>query len=83
MSAPDSPLVRGMLAAIRFLGLDDELTGFNMATDGRFFAAAGYPTIILGPGDPGLAHVPDESIGVDEVIDATKAYALAALALIG
>jgi succinyl-diaminopimelate desuccinylase len=53
-----------------------------MASDGRFFAAAGYPTIIYGPGDPRLAHVPDEWVGVEEVLDATKAYALGALALL-
>ena len=83
LSDPDSPLVRGMLAANRYLGLATELAGFSMATDGRFFAAAGYPTIIYGPGDPRLAHVPDEWVGVDEVLAATRAYALAALALIG
>jgi succinyl-diaminopimelate desuccinylase len=83
MSDPDSALVRGMVAANRYLGFDTELTGFSMATDGRFFAAAGYPTIIYGPGDPRLAHVPDEWVGVDEVLDATRGYALAALALIG
>jgi succinyl-diaminopimelate desuccinylase len=59
------------------------LTGFSMATDGRHFAARGIPTIIYGPGDPKLAHVPDEWVGIDEVLDATKAYALAALALLG
>jgi succinyl-diaminopimelate desuccinylase len=83
MNAPDSPLVRAMVGANRFLGLDTTLTGFSMATDGRFFVAAGYPTIIYGPGDPRLAHVPDEWVGVDEVLAATRAYALAALALIG
>lgn len=83
LSDPKSSLVQGMLAANRHLGLSPDLTGFSMATDGRFFAAAGYPTIIYGPGDPRLAHVPDEWIGVDEVLDATRAYALAALALIG
>ena len=83
MSDPDSSVVRGMLAANTHLGLNTELTGFSMATDGRFFAAAGYPTIIYGPGDPRLAHVPDEWIGVEEVLEATRAYALAALALIG
>ncbi len=83
MSDPNSPLVQGMLAANRHLGLSTELSGFSMASDGRFFAAAGYPTIIYGPGDPRLAHVPDEWVGVDEVLEATRAYALAALALIG
>jgi succinyl-diaminopimelate desuccinylase len=83
MSDPASTLVQGMLAANRYLGLSTELTGFSMASDGRFFAAAGHPTIIYGPGDPRLAHVPDEWVGVDEVLSATRAYALAALALIG
>lgn len=82
MSDPDSPLVQGMLAANRHLGLSDELTGFSMATDGRIFAAAGVPTIIYGPGDPKLAHIPDEWVGIDEVLAATRAYALAALALL-
>ncbi|MGH2531328.1 MAG: M20 family metallopeptidase [Thermomicrobiales bacterium] len=83
MSDPASPLVQAMLAANRYLGLSEALAGFSMATDGRFFAAAGYPTIIYGPGDPTLAHVPDEWVGIDEVVQATRAYALAALTLIG
>jgi acetylornithine deacetylase/succinyl-diaminopimelate desuccinylase-like protein len=54
-----------------------------MATDGRHFAAAGIPTVIYGPGDPRLAHVPDEWVDIDEVLEATRAYALSALALLG
>jgi acetylornithine deacetylase/succinyl-diaminopimelate desuccinylase-like protein len=83
MSDPDSPVVQEMLAANRQLGLSTELTGFSMGTDGRHFAAAGIPTIIYGPGDPALAHIPDEWVGVDEVIDAARAYALTALGLLG
>ncbi|MFM9108823.1 MAG: M20 family metallopeptidase [Chloroflexota bacterium] len=83
LSDPESPLVRGMVAANAWLGLDTTLTGFSMATDGRFIAQRGIPTIIYGPGDPKLAHVPNEWVGVDEVLAATRAYALAALALIG
>ncbi len=83
MSDPNGGLARAMLAANAHLGLSTELTGFSMATDGRHFAAAGYPTIIYGPGDPRLAHVPDEWVGVDEVLEATRAYALAALAILG
>jgi succinyl-diaminopimelate desuccinylase len=83
MSDPEGDLARAMLTANRYLGLSTELTGFSMATDGRHFAEAGYPTIIYGPGDPRLAHVPDEWVGVDEVLEATRAYALAALALLG
>ena len=83
MSDPNGTLARAMLAANAFLGLSTELTGFSMASDGRHFAAAGYPTIIYGPGDPRLAHIPDEWVGVDEVLEATRAYALAALAFLG
>ena len=83
MSDPDGALAQAMLAANGYLGFSTELTGFSMATDGRHFAASGIPTIIYGPGDPKLAHVPDEWVGIDEVLDATKAYALAALALLG
>jgi succinyl-diaminopimelate desuccinylase len=83
MSDPEGHLARSMLAANAFLGLSTELTGFSMASDGRHFAAAGYPTIIYGPGDPRLAHVPDEWVGIDEVLEATRAYALAALAFLG
>ncbi|GIW04259.1 MAG: succinyl-diaminopimelate desuccinylase [Thermomicrobiales bacterium] len=83
INPPDAPVVQAMVAANRFLGLSTDLTGFSMATDGRFFADAGYPTIIYGPGDPAVAHIPDEWVGVDEVLAATRAYALAAVALLG
>jgi succinyl-diaminopimelate desuccinylase len=83
MNDPESPLVQAMIAANSRLGLDTSLTGFSMATDGRFLAAAGVPTIIYGPGDPKLAHVPNEWVGIDEVLSATRAYALGALALLG
>lgn len=83
MSDPDSPVVQAMLTANTYLGLNTDLTGFSMGTDGRHFAALGIPTIIYGPGDPALAHIPDEWVGIDEVMQATKAYALAALEILG
>jgi succinyl-diaminopimelate desuccinylase len=78
----DSLLVRTMVDANRRLGLPENLRGFSMATDGRFFARNGIPTIIYGPGDPSLAHVPDEWVGIDELLQATRAYTLAALTLL-
>ena len=76
------PLVRAMIEANRALGLSTQPTGFSMATDGRFFARQGVPTVIYGPGDPSLAHVPDEWVGIDELLQATRAYALTALRLL-
>lgn len=82
LQAEDAPLVQSMIDANGHLGLSTEPTGFSMATDGRYFARKGIPTIIYGPGDPKLAHVPDEWVGVDELIQATRAYALAAVAML-
>jgi acetylornithine deacetylase/succinyl-diaminopimelate desuccinylase family protein len=79
----DDPLVQAMIGANARLGLSTDPTGFSMATDGRFFARAGYPTIIYGPGDPKTAHIPDEWVGIDEIMEATRAYAIAAVRLIG
>lgn len=79
----EDPLVQAMMGANARLGLSTEPTGFSMATDGRFFAKAGFPTIIYGPGDPSTAHIPDEWVGIDEIMEATRAYAIAAVRLIG
>lgn len=79
----DHPLVQAMIGANERLALSTEPTGFSMATDGRFFANEGYPTIIYGPGDPRLAHIPDEWVGIDELLDATRAYAVAMVRLVG
>ena len=78
----DSPVVRAMVAANRALGIDTELTGFSAMTDGRYFTARGFPTIIYGPGDIENAHTADEWVGLDEVVSAAKAYALAAVSLV-
>jgi succinyl-diaminopimelate desuccinylase len=78
----NTPLAQAAIAANVRVGLSPEVTGFSMATDGRYFAAAGYPTIIYGPGDPKLAHIPDEWVGVDEILEATRFYAVAATKLL-
>ncbi len=83
LNEPESEIVSGMLRANEYLGFNTNLTGFSMGTDGRHFAELGVPTIIYGPGDPALAHQPDEWVGVNEVLDATKAYALAGLSFLG
>ncbi|MGH2399051.1 MAG: M20 family metallopeptidase [bacterium] len=75
----DAPLVRTAQAVARELDLSTELVGYHQASDGRFFAERGTPTLLFGPGDPELAHTPNESIDVNEVITAAKFYALLGL----
>lgn len=47
-------------------------------TDLRLYAAAGIPTLHVGPGDLHLAHGPDERVPVAEVVTAARAFALLA-----
>ncbi len=75
----DAPLVRTAQAVARELDLSTELVGYHQASDGRFFAERGTPTLLFGPGDPELAHTPNESVDVNEVVAAAKFYALLGL----
>jgi succinyl-diaminopimelate desuccinylase len=79
---PSSPVVRAMIQANHALGLDTEPAGFSAMSDGRYFTARGVPTIVYGPGNVENAHIADEWVGIDEVISAARAYALAAVALL-
>lgn len=72
----DTPIVRVAQRVARELELSVEVVGYQQASDGRFFAEKGIPTILFGPGQPEVAHSADESIGIDEVISAAKFYAL-------
>jgi len=45
------------------------------ATDAGFFAAAGIPCVVFGPGDIAQAHTADEWIALDQVEQATALLA--------
>lgn len=83
LNPPDSEQVLALVEANRFLDLNLDFTAFSMGTDGRFFHERGYLGVVYGPGDPRVAHIQDEYVGIDEVLDATRAYALAILQLLG
>ena len=83
LTSADSPVAQAVLAATTYLGKEPVVTGFFAGTDAKHFTPAGYPTVVMGPGDPGTAHTQDEWVGIDEVMEATRLYALTALALLG
>ena len=71
-----SPIVATVSGAIeRVTGRRAELIGFRGASDARFMADAGAPTVVLGPGDIATAHTAREHIGLDELRDCAAIYA--------
>lgn len=75
-TSPDARIVRVAQSVAGELHLPTEVVGYHQASDGRFYAERGIPTILFGPGHPELAHTPDESIDLNDVIAAAKFYTL-------
>jgi acetylornithine deacetylase len=82
-TSPDHEVVRSLMASLRALGCTPEITGFNAAADLAWYAERGISGVIFGPGDLAQAHSPDEFIPVADMLNATKAIALALLAWCG
>jgi acetylornithine deacetylase len=71
LTASDDPFVLAALAAgERALGRPPELVPLLGGSDLRHFTAHGIPAIHIGPGDLLDAHGYDESVAVDELLDA-------------
>jgi succinyl-diaminopimelate desuccinylase len=79
-----STLVTEVSAALaEARGRPPEMTGFRGASDARYFAEAGIPVVVVGPGDITLAHTVREHIDLGELEVAAGAYALAFARLLG
>jgi acetylornithine deacetylase len=59
--------------------------GWTAACDGGFVARdLGVPVVVLGPGSVATqAHRPDESVAIEKLVVAARAYTLSALRLLG
>ncbi len=81
----DADLVRTVDAALAAAGGPGlPLGGWTAACDGGYVARdLGVPVVVLGPGSVKTqAHRADESVAVDELITAARAYTLTALRLL-
>lgn len=75
-ASPDTDLVRIARAAVAAeRGREPDLVGFTGITDARFYInQCRIPTVILGPGSLSVAHTANESVDVDELVTAARAY---------
>jgi acetylornithine deacetylase len=73
----DHPLSRTVHAAARLAGIDCPLEGMSSHTDMGLLVNAGIPTLNFGPGDPSVAHQPDEHVAEGDLLRATVTLALA------
>jgi acetylornithine deacetylase/succinyl-diaminopimelate desuccinylase-like protein len=59
-------------------GIEGSEVGYSGATDARFLINQGaIPSIVFGPGDPLLAHTVGEYVEIEQLVQATRAYAYA------
>jgi acetylornithine deacetylase len=84
-TAEDSAVPTRAQEVLQEFGVEAPLTGWTAACEGGFVMnATGAPTIIMGPGDLNTqAHQANESVAIDDLLVAAKAYALLALRLNG
>jgi acetylornithine deacetylase len=75
--APGAPLLDLVSATHTDLhGTTPPVHGAPYGSDLRLLAAAGIPTLHYGPGDVRLAHGPDESVPVQDLLDVTRTLVL-------
>ncbi len=81
---PADPLVRTALNVAREMtGHKPHLIGIEGGTDMTFLTnEAHIPTIIYGPGDMKIAHAVNETVPVDQVLEATVFYSVLAAELL-
>lgn len=74
----DSPFVGVFQNAVKAADLNPVLSGFGAHSDiGLPTGLGNTPTVNFGPGDPALSHQPNERVSVRDLVDCTKAIALA------
>ncbi len=71
----DSSLAAALSHAVAAEGIDPSPRGVPYCTEACIWVPElGIPAVICGPGDPGMAHQPDESVPVDQLDAAVRVY---------
>jgi len=80
---PGHRLARAFSQAQQTTGQKTQTTAFHGGTDARYFAMAGTPALVYGPGNLEQAHAPDEYVPVVDLRLAERQLIFAALAFLG
>lgn len=80
---PEHRLVKAVQHAQQATGHPLHTLPFTGGTDARYFAMAGTPALVYGPGSLEQAHAPDEYVPVAELHRAERQLALVALTFLG
>jgi acetylornithine deacetylase len=75
--AADAAIAETCASVAREIGAVGRCVASNSAHDGALLTLAGVPCPAFGPGDIGIAHTVNESIGVEDLLAAARAYARA------
>jgi succinyl-diaminopimelate desuccinylase len=79
----DHPMVKAALAAAKAHGVKDiGPKGFSAGCDLVHFRSAGAQGVVIGPGDIGVAHKPDEFVPVEEFVTASLIHRDVVLAML-
>jgi succinyl-diaminopimelate desuccinylase len=83
-TSPDEPIVQRFADVMaEVIGERPSPKGVGFATEASIYVPALHvPTIICGPGQPGLAHQPNEYVEVEQLTQAAKVFILAAVQLL-
>ena len=82
-TAPDHPLIERIAAALETIGQPPRIEAFTAASELAWYAEAGIPGAIFGPGRIAQAHSPDEFADVDQLLLACTVLAFTAAAWCG
>ncbi len=72
---PDAPLPARVARACRDVLGEAVIATAPWASNAGIFAAAGVPSVLLGPGSIAQAHTCDEFVEIDQVVKAARVYA--------
>jgi len=84
-TSPTEQVVKEFIEAVRDVNSHPpEQAVVRFATEAAIYVPAlRVPVLIYGPGDPALAHQPDEHVEVTRMVDASRVYLASAVRLLG